>query len=213
MLLRPERVPPARWSWLPLLVGVALVEALRDTTGVALELKWPNDLLAPDGRKVAGILVERIDDALGPRAVVGFGVNVAIPSSELPTANAASLLDLLDPDRSSPAIARTSDRTGLLASCLSNLAAWEERWESAAGEAAVCGLDSAYRSCSATIGAQVLVHLAGAGALQGLVLDVDPTGALVLSPTSPGGSGSEQVVLSSGEVFHLRPVLGQDAAR
>ena len=35
-------------------------------------LKWPNDLLL-EGRKLAGILLERSGD----RVVVGFGVNLA----------------------------------------------------------------------------------------------------------------------------------------
>ena len=57
VLLRPD-VPAARRSWLPLLTGVALAEAVRGVAGVRASLKWPNDLLAGDGRKLAGILAE-----------------------------------------------------------------------------------------------------------------------------------------------------------
>ena len=56
-LLRPD-VPAARRSWLPLLTGVALAESVGAVTGVRASLKWPNDLLALDGRKLAGILAE-----------------------------------------------------------------------------------------------------------------------------------------------------------
>ena len=54
VLLRPA--PPAQtWGWLPLLTGLALARTL----GSAARLKWPNDvLLGPDGKKVAGILVQ-----------------------------------------------------------------------------------------------------------------------------------------------------------
>ena len=57
LLLRPD-VPAARRGWLPLLTGVALAEAVGEVTGVRASLKWPNDLLAVDGRKLAGILAE-----------------------------------------------------------------------------------------------------------------------------------------------------------
>ena len=45
-------------------------------------LKWPNDVLLADGRKVAGILVEgRLAEGW---AVVGIGVNVAVREDDLP---------------------------------------------------------------------------------------------------------------------------------
>ncbi|MCX7844289.1 MAG: biotin--[acetyl-CoA-carboxylase] ligase [Candidatus Bipolaricaulota bacterium] len=62
---------------LPLRVGVALAQA----AGCG-RLKWPNDLLSPDGRKLGGILIE----AERHRLLVGVGVNVA--KAPLPTAAA-----------------------------------------------------------------------------------------------------------------------------
>ena len=53
----PTSRPPAA-GWLPLLTGVALAESVGEVTGVRASLKWPNDLLAVDGRKLAGILAE-----------------------------------------------------------------------------------------------------------------------------------------------------------
>jgi BirA family biotin operon repressor/biotin-[acetyl-CoA-carboxylase] ligase len=71
--------PPGQFvPLLTLMGGVALCEAVRESTGLAVEIKWPNDLLAPGGkRKLAGILVE--GSATGSRvdyAVFGFGINV-----------------------------------------------------------------------------------------------------------------------------------------
>lgn len=56
---------------LPLLVGVACSEALREATGVPVTLKWPNDLVVDDA-KLGGVLVERGVTWL----VAGVGVNL-----------------------------------------------------------------------------------------------------------------------------------------
>jgi BirA family biotin operon repressor/biotin-[acetyl-CoA-carboxylase] ligase len=60
-----------------LAAGVAVAAACADAdpgrrSSADIRLKWPNDVLL-DGRKLAGILVERVDDA---RCVVGIGVNL-----------------------------------------------------------------------------------------------------------------------------------------
>lgn len=75
VLFRP---PVAAARLLSLAGGVAICEAVRESTGLAAEIKWPNDLLAPGGkRKLAGILVE--GSAEGDRiehVVFGYGINV-----------------------------------------------------------------------------------------------------------------------------------------
>ncbi|WP_038048931.1 biotin--[acetyl-CoA-carboxylase] ligase [Thermus caliditerrae] len=72
LLLRPSLPLPAL-GLLPLLAGLALVEAV----GVG-GLKWPNDLLAPDGRKMVGILLEaKAEGEEVAYALLGVGVNVA----------------------------------------------------------------------------------------------------------------------------------------
>jgi BirA family biotin operon repressor/biotin-[acetyl-CoA-carboxylase] ligase len=75
VLLRP---PADVVPLLTLAGGVAIAEALREITGLPVEIKWPNDVLAPGGtRKLAGILVE--GSAAGGRfdhAVFGYGINV-----------------------------------------------------------------------------------------------------------------------------------------
>ncbi len=59
LLVTPDEVPVARWPWLPLLTGLAVVEGVRRAGGPEVTLKWPNDVLL-DGLKVGGILVERV---------------------------------------------------------------------------------------------------------------------------------------------------------
>ena len=67
-------VDVAEAATIPLVVGLAVVEAVRELLpeGAAVMLKWPNDVYV-DGRKIAGILCERH----GERVIAGIGVNVA----------------------------------------------------------------------------------------------------------------------------------------
>jgi BirA family transcriptional regulator, biotin operon repressor / biotin---[acetyl-CoA-carboxylase] ligase len=76
---------PERYGLLPLLVGAVLCSSLRNMTGVQATLKWPNDLLAPDHRKLAGILVER--DAKSSSFLIGVGLNVRVQPFDLPAAS------------------------------------------------------------------------------------------------------------------------------
>ena len=70
---RRRRRPSRGWGWLPLLTGVAVVDAVAEVAGVTAGLKWPNDVLVGDG-KLAGILAEVA--APQPVVVVGLGLNV-----------------------------------------------------------------------------------------------------------------------------------------
>lgn len=71
--------PPA--PTLAFVVAVALHEAASALApGVALQLKWPNDLLAGQrSAKVAGILLERQQDAV----IAGVGMNLATHPEDL----------------------------------------------------------------------------------------------------------------------------------
>ena len=89
VLVHPQ-APMARWPWLPLLSGVAVAEAVRRAAGVDATLKWPNDVLVED-RKLAGVLVERVETPVGPAAVLGIGLNVSATRAELPVVAATSL--------------------------------------------------------------------------------------------------------------------------
>jgi len=64
---------------LPLAVGVAIAQAL-EKYDVRTTLKWPNDILK-DGKKLGGILIETATVRDGVWAVVGIGLNLALPDS------------------------------------------------------------------------------------------------------------------------------------
>ncbi|HVB99300.1 MAG TPA: biotin--[acetyl-CoA-carboxylase] ligase [Candidatus Dormibacteraeota bacterium] len=75
VVLRPA-MPPASASLLTLVAGLAAREAVAGQTGLALDIRWPNDLLL-GGRKFAGILTEMYAEPDRIEfVVVGMGINV-----------------------------------------------------------------------------------------------------------------------------------------
>jgi BirA family biotin operon repressor/biotin-[acetyl-CoA-carboxylase] ligase len=64
-------LPAAGLPVTTLALGLAAAEAIRETSGVECDLRWPNDVLIGE-KKCAGILTELHGDAV----VAGFGVNV-----------------------------------------------------------------------------------------------------------------------------------------
>ncbi len=100
--------PPELAAMLTLAAGLAARAAMTQAAGVTPHLKWPNDLLAPDGsgRKLGGILTETRSD--GPRiadAVVGLGLNLRTPEGgfDAPGESRPVALDEFMPAGSVPA--------------------------------------------------------------------------------------------------------------
>ncbi len=183
VLLRPD-VPAARRGWLPLLTGIALAEAVGEVTGVRTSLKWPNDLLAADGAKLAGILAE----AAGGAVVVGTGLNVTTRREELPpTATSLSVVT-----------GGPVDRGPLLLAFLRGLERRYLAWTAALGDPVASGLAGDYLAWSSTVGAEVAVTLPDGSELAGTVTAVDWDGRLVLR------TGADTVELASGDVRHVR---------
>jgi BirA family biotin operon repressor/biotin-[acetyl-CoA-carboxylase] ligase len=86
-------IPVSEARYLPMLAGLATQAAVREFTGLALDLRWPNDLMFPPraagepDRKCGGILMESashsapdaLRNELAPTlryAVIGIGLNV-----------------------------------------------------------------------------------------------------------------------------------------
>jgi BirA family biotin operon repressor/biotin-[acetyl-CoA-carboxylase] ligase len=75
VVLRPE-TPPHLTPLLTLGCAVALHDAVENSTGIAADIKWPNDLLV-GRKKAAGILAEIQGEADRIHALVmGVGLNV-----------------------------------------------------------------------------------------------------------------------------------------
>ena len=90
-------------SGLSLAVGVGLLRALEKLGARDIFLKWPNDVLLRQGNsyaKIAGILIELASDRRGTQVIIGVGLNLQRPASDLPQP-AAGLDDALEtlPDR------------------------------------------------------------------------------------------------------------------
>ncbi|WP_433315953.1 biotin--[acetyl-CoA-carboxylase] ligase [Micromonospora sp. CA-269861] len=204
VLLRPgEAVPDRGWlpaaptgyGWLPLLAGVALVEAVARLAELEATLKWPNDLLIDDA-KCAGVLAEAVPGRAPdqpPAIVLGIGLNVTLRADELPvnpTGLPATSLQL--------AGAVATDRDPLLRALLRSVADWYDRWRSAGGDAVASGLRDAYLAACATVGREVRVLLPNGESLTGTATGVDPDGQLIV--TTPTGART----LAAGDVLHLR---------
>jgi BirA family transcriptional regulator, biotin operon repressor / biotin---[acetyl-CoA-carboxylase] ligase len=182
-LVRPD-VPAARRGWLPLLTGVALAESVGEVTGVRASLKWPNDLLALDGRKLAGILAE----ASGGAVVVGTGLNVNTNADELPdTGTSLSVVT-----------GAPVDRGPLLLAFLRAVERRYQAWVEALGDPVASGLARDYLAWSSTVGTTVEVTLPDGSTLEGVAQAVDWDGRLVVA--TAGGT----VELASGDVQHVR---------
>ncbi|MER5455408.1 biotin--[acetyl-CoA-carboxylase] ligase [Micromonospora sp. NPDC002389] len=204
VLLRPGQAvpdrawspaPPAGYGWLPLLAGVALVEAVTLLAELDATLKWPNDLLLGDA-KCAGILAEAVpgpglDDP--PAIVLGVGLNVTLRADELPehpTGLPATSLQL--------AGAAATDRDPLLRALLRSVADWYARWRAADGDAAACGLRDAYLAVCGTVGREVRAFLPDGTELTGTATGVDLDGRLLVT-TAAG-----ERALAAADVLHLR---------
>lgn len=102
VILRPGRHRVAGIAAVtPLRVGIAVATAIQRCAGLSPRLKWPNDVLAGDGRKLAGILCEAATGPDGAFVVAGIGVNVR--QRQWPESLAGTATSLLEAAGRAPA--------------------------------------------------------------------------------------------------------------
>jgi BirA family biotin operon repressor/biotin-[acetyl-CoA-carboxylase] ligase len=189
LLLQPRDVPRSAWTWLPLVVGVGVVDALVRVAGLDARLKWPNDVLVGD-LKICGVLAEVVETPQGAAVVAGIGLNVSQARDELPVPTATSL---------ALAGAATTDRDTVLRAVLRGVAARYDTWVQADGDPRRSSIGAAYRERCATIGQRVRVELPGEQALTGEAEGVDDDGRLLVR----SAEGAVQA-LAAGDVVHVR---------
>jgi BirA family biotin operon repressor/biotin-[acetyl-CoA-carboxylase] ligase len=189
VLLKPSLVAANRFSWIPLLAGLAMAKTVAQfLPNKKVSLKWPNDVLV-ESNKVSGVLSELLPDLSG--VVVGAGLNILQTKAELPIEAATSLVIEGNSDASIDAV---------LAGYLQNLKELYESWVSANGDAVQSGLTKQVIESCSTLGLSVKAILPGEQELLGKAVGIDNTGRLILQPDS----GAEVVAVAAGDIVHLR---------
>jgi len=95
LILRPNLMP-SQIVQIPLIAGVALTKAIRETVPLQPMIKWPNDIIIGK-KKVGGILTEMSSEIDGVNYIVlGIGLNVNIPASLLAEQTAGIATSLID---------------------------------------------------------------------------------------------------------------------
>lgn len=173
VVLRLPGAPPL----LTLALGLATQEAVRNTTGLVCDLRWPNDLLIAE-KKTAGILVQMSEGA----AIAGIGVNVNHTGFPPEIAAVATSLRLQS--------GRVHDREALLQSLLTAIDECCEILRSG-GEAAILKLFCG--ASSYALGKRVKVDLGGR-TIEGVTAGLNDQGFLLVRKPD----GGMETVLAGG---------------
>ena len=180
LLLSMSRVatqPPD--SSLSLALGVAIAEALEGFVTEKVDLKWPNDLIANDG-KLGGILVESTSrQGTDTLTVAGLGVNIQVTEEQLeqvaadggmPPVGLAALPAKVRLERHALAAAVISAMADVLERhAEEGFASWQDAWQR-----------------RDWLSGRHIGALCGNEACHGVAVGVDPSGALLLK--APGGT-------------------------
>jgi BirA family biotin operon repressor/biotin-[acetyl-CoA-carboxylase] ligase len=198
VLLKPGGVPAERFSWLPLLSGLAMANAVtRFLPDKEVSLKWPNDVLVGD-QKISGVLSELLPDISG--VVVGAGLNVLQAKSELPIETATSI---------SIESGQSIELDQILAAYLEQLKEHYVAWVSSLGDADLSGLRTKVLAACSSLGttkgsrfgnSRVRVILPGDQEVLGNALGIDETGRLLVQAEG----GKELIAVAAGDIVHLR---------
>ena len=168
VLLRPP-FRPQQTTQLTIAAAVAVARAVRTQTGLAPEVKWPNDLLL-GGRKFGGILTELSGEQDRVRhAILGIGVDVNVVASDLPAElrRIATSLRIV--------LGRPVPRAELVVALLRELDADYQRLLAGQFDA----IADEWEGLCTTIGRQLEVEVAGRR-LRGRAESLDTDGALLL---------------------------------
>ncbi len=152
--------PPASLAFV---AGLAAYQTIRQVAPeVAIQIKWPNDILTSDGAKLCGILLERAGDAI----VAGFGINLAYHPENIGRATSdLRTLGANPPDAQS------------VCEILGNfLEEWLRKWR----QGSLVDLLRAWEAAAHPLGTALQVNLPDGEQLQGLFSGLANDGALRL---------------------------------
>lgn len=197
---------PAAWrppvgmqhfSWLSLVAASAVVDVVRDL-GVPAHLKWPNDVLVEDGRKLCGVLAAVTP---GGGVAIGMGVNVDHRAGA-PVETATALSDWMDA-ADLPAPRALAER--LHAAVLDRVRAWAVALPATGAPVdGTHGCVAAVVGHLSTLGRQVRAELPGGEVLEGEAIGLGPGGTLRVAPATGDHERMAVREISAGDVVHLR---------
>jgi len=178
VVLRPT-ISPLLSARINLHTCLVLLETLREHLGISAAVKWPNDILVRN-RKLAGMLAEmETSENMVKFINIGLGINVNNdPTGREP--QAISLKQILG---------RSVPRRPLLEDFL-------DRLESGFGQAGSDAVIERWKACSVTLNRRVKI-VARDRVVQGLAMDMDPGGALVVRQDD-----GSTVTVTHGDCFH-----------
>ena len=164
LVLRPK-ITHDRIRLLPFAAGLAVADAIEQSTGCNVECKWPNDLLVGK-KKVAGMLIEStVQNEAITNVILGIGVNVN--QTHFPVElNATSLRIHTGKD---------VDRVRLLCSALEEL---EQRYEQLEHFSPRMILDE-WKQRAPMFGSLITLVEHGSP-LKATAIDIAPDGALII---------------------------------
>lgn len=129
---------------------------------VGILIKWPNDILASNGAKLCGMLLERSGDAV----VIGIGLNLVCHPKELDRPVTDLLLLGANPPHPQAAVEILAD----------SFAIWLRRWR----DGGLAHIFKAWQDRAHPVGTALLVNLPSGEALEGLFTGLSADGALQL---------------------------------
>jgi BirA family transcriptional regulator, biotin operon repressor / biotin---[acetyl-CoA-carboxylase] ligase len=186
-------------AWLTALAAVATADLVTVWTGRDARIKWPNDVRI-DGRKIAGILVERVltpqrPDGNSPTAanspggwgaVIGIGLNVNLIRDEFPTELAASATSMQIEAGGEP-----FDRSEVARDLIQRL----DQWYVACRSCGIEILNSPWQARSEHVGKTVRITTT-TGSLNGRLVAIDLRHGLTLAvPVAARGESGDGNVL------------------
>lgn len=183
LLLRPD-ILPAQASTLTLLAGIAIAEAMEELTGLAADIKWPNDILL-HGKKLVGILTEMDCDTKEIHSVtIGVGINVNTKTFPEELQEIATSMYLES--------GREYDRCQVVARCMAHFEALYEAFLKAGGSFA----PFQERYCAKCLNIGKRVRVIGRESFLATALEITSEGELLVKRED---NGRKEVVFS-GEV-------------
>jgi BirA family biotin operon repressor/biotin-[acetyl-CoA-carboxylase] ligase len=168
LILRPP-LPAAAAPMLTLATGLAVADAVEESTGRAADIRWPNDVLLNE-KKCAGILLEMTAEPERIKHVI-LGIGVNVNHSSLPTELAGEAVSLR------MACGRALSRGEVLAALLRALDRSLARLLAPDGRAATVA--EFERRSSFACGRRVTIEEDGVE-VRGVTAGLDPAGYLLL---------------------------------